>query len=327
MNRTRQKSYFSGMNGNYSTNQVAGISNLSNMAGNNYKESYNNTRNVLLGNPNYSNQNNTLHNNLNERIMREQLFDNKLLINSLFRDYSKHPEPFSFIVKLNGREAVIENIDVDIKGKIYRYPKYISGDTQVVLPQAFKNIKQVYINALIIPSRIEYETQDDGSYKPLDIQIAGVNKYVILKIKELQNYRNYTNNKNIGKESFVMSLDRTSGINNELWLPIYSSLSYFDSRLRNVNRLTVEVCDDKGNLLCTKLDGKNHDFNAEYRKILNDVIEIRKHHDEKEAEEMIECLIPRLDSLVEIVDCINPEIHLTFVTYEAQIDTNPNFNI
>jgi hypothetical protein len=315
------------MNGNYSTNSVSGISELSNMKFNNYNESYNNNRNVLLGPPNYNNPNNTLHNNLNDRIMREQLFDNKILINSLYRDYSKHPEPFSFMVKLNGKEAVIDNVDVEIKGIVYTYPKYISGDTHVVLPQTFKNIKQVYINALIIPSIIEYETQENGSYKTINKQIASVNKYIILKIKELQNYRNYTNNKNIGKESFVMTLDRTSGINNELWIPIYSSLSYFDSRLHNINRLTVEICDDKGNILCTKLDGKNHDFNAEYRKILNDIIHIRKHYKKKEADKMINCLIPKLDSLVQIIECINPEIHLTFVTYEPQIDTNPNFNI
>ena len=327
MNSSRQKSFFTGMNGSYSTNQVSGINNLTGITDNRYNEVYNNTRNVLLGNPNYNNSNNTLHNNLNDRIMREQLFDNKLLINSLFRDYSKHPEPFAFVVKLNGKEAVTENIEIDIDGNIYSYPKYISGDTQIVLPQTFKNIKQVYINALIIPSYIEYKTIEDGSYKNIDKQIAGVNKYVILKIKELQNYRNYTNNKNIGKESFIMSLDRTSGINNELWIPIYSSLSYFDSRLRNVSRLTIEICDDKGNLLCTKLDGKNHDFNAEYRKIINDVIEIRKYHEAKEAENMIKCLIPRLNSLTDIINCINPELHLTFVTYEPQIDTIPNFNI
>lgn len=327
MNRTRQKAYFTGANNNYSINDISSVNKLTNMEGNNYKEIYDESKTVLLGEPNYTNPNNTLHNNLNDIIMKEQIFDNKILINSLFRDYSKHPEPFYFTVKLNGIDAVIENVEVNINGNIYSYPKYISGDTQVILPYAFKNIKHIQLNALIIPSYIEYITQEDGSYKKNDKQIASTNKYVILKIKELSNYRNYTNNRNIGKESFTMTLDGTIGLNNEIWTPIYNSIGYFDSRLRNVDRLTIEICDHKGNKLYTKLDGKNHDFNAEYRKIINDIIEIRKYHEEKEANEMIQRLIPRLNSLMDIIDYINPELHLIFVTYEPQINTKPNFNI
>lgn len=327
MNRTHQKSYFTGMNGNYSTNQVSGITKLTNTQESDYNEVYNEQKSVLLGKPNYANPNNTLHNNLNETIMKEQLFYNKILINSEYRDYSKHPDPFSFIVKFNGTEAVIENVEININGNIYSYPKYISGDTQIVLPTNFKNIKNVQLNATVIPSYIEYTTQDDGSYKVNDIKTSAINKYVIVKIKELENYRNYTNNKNLGKESFVMVVDSLLGIDGEIWIPVYNSVGYFDSRLRNIDRLTIEICDYKGNKLCTKLDGKKHDFNAEYRKILNDIIAIRKYHEEKEAELMIQSLIPRLDSLVKITNYISPDVHLIFVSSEPQIDTLTNFNI
>lgn len=327
MNRTRQMAYFTGINRNHPIDAISGIGNVSNSEnGSDYNQTYRTSNNVLLGTPDYTNQNNILHNNVNERIMREQLFDNKILINSLFRDYSVHPDPFSFVVKLNGIEATLEYITIDINGKTYSYPKYISGDTQVVLPRAFKNIRSVLLNALIIPSYLEYETQEDGSYKINTNQVAETNKYIILKIKEISNNRNYTNNRNIGDESFVMALNKTFGITNQLWIPIYNTVGYFDSRLRNINRLTIDVCDDKGNKLCAKLDGKQHDFNAEYRKIINDVIEIRKHHDAKEADDMIQVFIPRLDSLVKILHCINPEVHMVFTTYEPQIDTAPNFN-
>lgn len=326
MNYIRQRSYMTGMNGNYTTDTVTGTSILAPTQGSNYKSAYE-KKNVLRSNPDYTNTNNILHNNVNNRIMREQIFTNKIFINSMFRDYTVHTEPFSFTVKLNGRDAVKENVEIKIGNKTYSYPKYMSGDTYVVLPHVFKNIKTVSVDALIIPSNIEYKTEEDGSYTITETQIAKRYKYVILKIKELHNYRNYTNNKNIGQESFIMTLDRTSGLNNQLWIPISNNVSYFDSRLRNLDRLTVNICDDRGNLLCTKLDGVKHDFYAEYRKIINDVIEIRSHYEIKEAENMIQCLIPRLDSLLDIIDCINPELHLSITTYEPQIDTIPNFNI
>lgn len=338
MNRSRQKAFLTGANGSYSTDPVKGSSELADTNGFNgsidsgYVGNYNNVYkggmngSVFLGLPDYSNPGDLLHNNVAERVLLEQVLDNKLFIDTSIRDFSKSPEPFRFIVKFNGTEAKTDDVYLNINGETFSYTKYISGDTDVVMDRIFKNIKFIAINTLILPNYIVYKTNEDGSYEKAGGKLAKTNyKYLILKIAELSNNRCFSNNKAFGKESFIMKMHDEVCHHNHRWIPTSkSNIVYPDSRLQVINRLTVEICDDRGVRLCPTLDGKNHDFFGEYRKLI-DKIEILQEENTKKSRHEIEELMPKLRSLKDITQHLAPELHMTFGILEPQVNTIPQY--
>lgn len=336
MNWSRQKSYLTGMTGT-GTDVINGTSELTDTnafnstidtTGKNYKNAHIGGMNgtIMLSRQQYVNPNNILHNNMPENILNTQTFDNKIFIDSVLKDFSKHPEPYKFIVKFNGIQPTTEKIIVSIDDHEFSYDKFLKGDTTLVIHKEFKNVKYVNINALILPTHVDYETCQDGSYRKIGEHIGKKNKYLIMKIEELNNGRSYSNMKNLGKDSFIMKLDDISGINNEFWIPIYGNVCYFDSRLETIDRLTVEICDERGRRLCTTLDGVNHDFFRDYRKTIDYAIILKKQNTPTSRKQLCD-MLNKLKSLDMIVNCIAPELHLTFNTIEPQIDTDYNFRI
>jgi hypothetical protein len=341
MNRSRQVAYMTGTHG---MDNVKGIDEMGESNGfNNGNKNYQNAPNVygqnynaslgqggmfgtvFMGNPDYVNPMNNLHNNIGDRVMLEQTFDNKIFIDTSFKDYSKHPEPFKFIVKFNATDPTTKRISVTVDNDLYDYSKYMDGETEIVFDRIFKNVKYVNVNAMILPNCIDYKTLENGSYVPCGKKLANATyKYLILKIDELKNGRCYSNNQSLGKEFFIMKKDDDASCNNQIWIPIYKNIGYFDSQLKFVDRLTVEICDDKGKRLCTTLDGNNYDFFADYRKTI-DMIKHLKNVNTQQSNLQIESLVPKLKSLKLITDYLAPELHLTFNTLEPQIDTKPMF--
>lgn len=327
MNRARQQAYLTGMNGSYSTD-VTGQSEFHNTNNSNtyssYADSYRGGINgsVVLGQPDYLNPKNLLHNNVGDRVLAEQVFENRVFIDSVFRDHSKYPDPFKFVVKFNGTDPRIENVYVEIDGETYSYPKYIDGDSTVVFDRIFKNIKAVIINTLFMPFCIEFKTNEDGSYDKAGMKLEKLYyKYIVLKINELCNGRSFSNNKLIGQESFIMRIDDEVCKNHHRWVPISSHISYPDSKLRLLDRLSIEVCTDKGERLCPKLDGNPHDFYAEYRTLIDKIKILQR----QKCYNEIEKLKPKLDSLKLITSFLSPELHLTFCTLDTQIQTLPQY--
>lgn len=324
MNRSRQAAFMTGLNG--AGTSFKGIDELCDSNGP-YRDAFQGGMygTVYMGNPDYMNPMNNLHNNIGDRVMLEQTFDNKIFIDTSFKDYSKHPEPFKFIVKFNGTDPTTKTISVNVNEESYCYSKYIEGESEIVFDRIFKNVKYVNVNAMILPNCVDYKTTNDGSYIPCGKKLANsAYKYLILKIDELKNGRCFSNNQSLGKEFFIMKKDDDASHNNQIWIPIHKNVGYFDSQLKFVDRLTVEICDDKGKRLCTTLDGKNYDFFADYRKII-DVIKHLRHLNTNQADEQINALVPKLKSLKIITDYLAPELHLTFNTLEPQIDTKPQF--
>lgn len=338
MNRSRQKAFLTGANGSYSTDPVRGSSELADTNGfngstdsgyvGNYQAAYKGGMNgsVFLGLPDYTNPGDLLHNNVAERVLLEQVLDNKLFIDTSIRDFSKSSEPFRFVIKFNGTEAKTEDVYVNVDGDTFSYPRYLGGDTDVVMDRVFKNIKIIAINTLILPNHIMYKSNDDGSYEKAGGKLAKTSyKYLILKVAELSNNRCFSNNKAFGKESFIMKMDDEVCHYNHRWVPISSSsIVYPDSRLMTLNRLTVEVCDDRGVRLCPSLDGKNHDFFAEYRRLI-DRIESLQEENSKRSRHEIEELLPKLRSLRDITQHLAPELHMTLGIIEPQVNTLPQY--
>lgn len=330
-NNSRQSAFLTGMNGSYSTDTVKGQSELSN-TNLGYVGNYNKTYmggidgSVALGKPDYSNPGTNFHNNIGDRVLTEQLYDNRLFIDSLLSDHSVHREPFKFTIKFNGREAKIEHVFISVDGNVFSYDKYLEGDTTVVMDRTFINVKLIKINSLILPSAIEYKTNSEtGAYEKTGRKLAkAAYKYLILKINELTNGRTFSNSRAFGKEAFIMKMDDEICFNNHRWIPISNNVSYPDAKLKSIDRFNVEICNDKGVLLFPTLDNKPHDFYADYRKTIDKVIRLRD-SGKPGNEAQIKKLLPKLESLREITSNLSPELHMTFTTYEPQINTLPQF--
>jgi hypothetical protein len=320
MNWTRQKQYLTGKNGQYKTDHIRGTGDFSNMdVGGNYEMAHAGGMDgsVLLGKPNFINPNNNLHNNIRENVLREQSFDNRIFIDSALRSIEYYPNPFKFDVKFDGILAKTEPVTFYYNGESYQYSHHVEGDTQIVITKGFKNVKYVNMNALIMPIFIDFLTQADGSYKP-SLKCLKRFRYLILKIKELKSTKKYSNNQLIDGDGFVLVQDDTFGDSNEYWIPIYNNVSYYDSNLQNINRLSFEIYDNKGNPLVPTLDGKPHDFVTEYKKLIDRLKTINP------KDSLIDQLLPKLNSLKCIVENIFPDVHMTFNVLDCMIDTVPN---
>lgn len=279
----------------------------------------------LMNQPNYSNQKNTLHNNIGSNVILEQTFDNKIFIDTKFKDHTKHNNPYKFIVKFNGIDPKIENIHTYINNIDYEYHKYINGDTTIVIDRNFKNVSSVTIDTLFLPPIIDFVTDENGSYKSIPSKMLQKRyKYLILKIHELQNDKTFSNNKSFGRESFVMKIDDDSCCDHHRWIPISKHICYPASKLNVINTMTIEICDNYGNIIVPTLDGKPYDFFAEYKKLIDKVIYLRNNTSIENSNQIL-LLEPKLKSLKDIILCLYPEIHLTISTLEPQINTIPQF--
>ena len=332
MNWSKQKSYLTGVQGSYPTDNIRGTNELfdqNGSIGGNYQTAFSGGMNgtMLINKPDYSNPNNILHNNIGERVILEQVLDNKIFIDSCFRDHVKHPDPFKFTVKFNGIEPKKEVVTVTIEGNKYSYCNYTNGDTDIVFDRTFKNIRNVTINALILPFSINFVKKDDGSYEPSGYKLAKyAYKYIVLKINELRNGRCFSNNPTLGRESFIMKMDTDICLNNQIWIPIHNNVSYFESNLKTVERLNIEICNHNGERLVPVLNGHPHDFFQDYRRTIDEVIMLQEHEHNHENDEKIKSLMPKLNSLKIITESISPELHLTFNIVEPQLDTKTQFS-
>ncbi|AYV77530.1 MAG: hypothetical protein Dasosvirus5_9 [Dasosvirus sp.] len=344
MNWSKQPSYLTGMMGSIATDTVSGTSELSdtngfqnprgtNLNNHDYGRAHVGGMNgtTILGKPNYINPHNTLYNNIGEIVLREQIFDIVVFINTNKKNHRICPDPFVFQVKFDGIKPKTEMICADINispecSEEFAYCQYTKGDAQIVVPAKLINIRSVIVKALILPMHIDYKTNEDGSYSKCGQGLAKKYKYLILKIQGLETEYNYSNVDLLEKNTFIMKVDADMGVNNEFWIPLYNTVSFFESMLQNVNRIGVEIFDENGKLLCPTLDGKKHDFHAEYRKMIDGINALKKECNPKDVKEKIKKFLPKMLSLREITNCINPDLHLLFVAYKPQINTNIKFD-
>lgn len=272
--------------------------------------------NVLLDSPDYKNQKNTIHNNIGMNVLEKQIFKNVLFIDSEFRDYSIYKNPFNFIVKFNGREPHITNVHAIVDNNIYTYTKYCNGDNCVLIDRVFKNIVAITIDTLFMPTSVDYKLVD-GDYVPNDEQLNKFYcKYIVLKINEIANEKHFTNNKKLGSNSFVMIYDDINGRYGG-WVPVVDTITYPVSNLKVIDKLTIEICDERGDPFYMTLDGKSYDFYAEYCLLIDKA--------KNTPGSITDADKIRLKTLKNITQYMSPELHITFSILEPQINTQPLF--
>lgn len=275
---------------------------------------------VILSAPNYENRKNTIHDNIGKEILKTRLSNNTIFIDTELRNIEYYPEPFKFDVKFGGTAQRTDQVSVNVRGEMFTYTRYIDGDTQIVIPRDFKNVNSISINAVIVPKCIHMIGKEDGSFEPAECKNINNYKYLILRIKELKTFRKYSNNPLINDNSIILTNDSTWGNGNEYWVPLDTTIQSYSSQLLNVNRLSFELFDNRGNPLKYTLDDEPFNPVSEYKRTIDQAIQLGVHRKSTEH------LSPYLKSLKILLEYAYPEVHMNIETVEAELDTMPNFS-
>ena len=353
MNRATRKEYLTGRPGFYETDPVKGVTPaqqvgkqemrgmpmMQNMQMHDHAnfgktdESFRGgmTGEQLAAQPNYQNPGYNIHNNIASNVLFEQNMDNKVFIDTEYRDTSftdSKNQPFKFTVRFKNSEQMPypEIVTLNYNGESYEYPVYYKGGREIVFPFVYHNVNYVVVDNLIMPNHIEYQTRDDGSIKKVPGRsIVRTERYLVLKVEQLSNQNKVSNNPKIDDRCIIMKNDDNSGVNNEFYIPIHDQYTAYQSQLPTIDRLDVEICDHKGNPLFPTLDGEIVNFHALYIKSIEELrAELNKKPDCRDQAK-IDRLELRLISLRHIVDTIDPELHITINNVNPQINTHRKY--
>ena len=346
MNIATRKEYNTGRSGEYGTDDITGVNYSLNSNMYDYSqygkvnESFlgGMTGEQLLGYPNYCNPMNNIHNNIGPDVLIEQNMNNKIFIDAEYRDTSyvdSYNQPFKFTVRFRVNETTPypDFVSFEYNDIGYTYPVYKNGARDIIFPYVYHNINFIMIDNLIMPSYLEYQSFDDGSIRHVSGRnLSKTEKYLVLKIEQLNNHLKISNNPKIGDNCFIMKHDLLAGINHGFYVPIHDVVTSYESQLSSLDRLDIEICDHKGNILWPTLDGKRVNFHKLYIDTieeLRDAVEHEKKNKKNDCEHKNKKKIDKLElralSLRHIVDNIDPEIHMTVNNVNQQINTRHNY--
>lgn len=228
----------------------------------NFKKAYQEHDNIIEK-IDYTNKNNTLHNNINDTILDEHIVEYRVNIDSLDRDIKTYPDPFSFTVKFNPLSSGTLRTEVIEKGKMTTINEYFHGAPGPHINKEFRNVKYIKLDTIVLPQATKFKEKDghiiiDHDYSLMD------DRFIVLVIKELDDStgtRIYsTSDDGIRYDSDdkvvnppqpfgLIFPDKHLGRKFYLGTPYYSSRVYNSSQLGNIKQLTIQFYDSCGKLL------------------------------------------------------------------------------
>ena len=232
---------------------------------------------VLQQKTDFSYKNNTLVDNLNDNLLKENVNEYRLNIDSYDRDFILYPDPFSFSLTLAPLASNSKNISKEKSNDIISlYSKnsnyfideqtFINNTNKGAITKDFKNVKFVRLDALLMPRyntfKINPDWDKDGT---MDRFIVDENpdeslfndRYVQLRIKELKENNNYSTNA-LTDNSFIVIPDKQWGNIYYKGLPYYAVKLYQDSSLGNLNKLSFDLFTSFGEQI--KINTQNIDY-------------------------------------------------------------------
>ena len=243
---------------------------------------------VLIEQTNYANPNTTIHNNLHNNLLSEHIVEYYLNIDSDDRKVDVYPDPFNYTVSLNPVGRSSERKHKSKKGSL-EFDKIEFDETPApFIIRSFKNVKYVKLDRVILSRNnvIKFVINQIITIDPASNQNVTVvsdidkkvhnhndqdnccnlchcedcqcitsnkNKFIILKVKELETYHIYSTNTITSDNSFILYVDKTLGTSNNMWFATYNSCIYPDSLLGNLDRLTIEFYDKNGHPLTPQI--------------------------------------------------------------------------
>ena len=291
---------------------------ISNNMFTNFNDGY--QSNPIIEKTNFKNSGHTIHNNLRDNLLIENIVDYYINIDSDDRKFETYPDPFNYVVTFNsvGRS----------KYKFKNESTELNETPGPVINRTFKNIKYIKLDHVILSRHninkytLEQNILVDTDNKNLTVQniclnkhchkdcnnncylcrsksncsnfcdcnckncskfnkcnkcfqtsdnkndicighndnchtcenmmckciINDKNKFLILKVKELVNNKMLSTNPATDK-SYILHIDRTLGNFHNVWITRNGTSTYQNSTLENLNRLSIEFCNNKGDRL------------------------------------------------------------------------------
>lgn len=238
----------------------------------------------LIDKTDFRNKHNTLHNNLNPTLLQEGITEYTIFIDSDNRNLDTYPDPFNYVVSF---KALGKSVDRHYRRNKQDFDNTAYDETPApVIIRDFKNVKYVnlhgvilskfYIKKFMLDQTIEIK-QDNASIniKSTEFEKMGNsipnnhnnnkchvcnhhccacgihdrNKFLILRVKELETLHLFSTNTYSSDNSFILLVDKTIGSAHNTWLPIPKSCVFPDNQLNNIKRLTIEFYDSEGRKL------------------------------------------------------------------------------
>jgi hypothetical protein len=199
----------------------------------------------------FSNMNNVIHNNMGDNLLAEHIVEYRINIDSYDRDINVYPDPFQFNVVFGGasKNSIKKYVLADPSNRgLGRIPQKVqmSAVPQPYINRSFENIKYIRLENIILPkfTNILKDVSND-TYSVDTTTPIHHNRFNIMVVKELDSPNNLGTNY-ISESGFVLINDKHIGENYFSCLPFYTTRTYTDALLGNINKLSISFYDSFG---------------------------------------------------------------------------------
>jgi len=231
-------------------NQYKGVSStqmsMINTGQNNLSQAYNPNVNIIQS-QNYENSHQVIHNNMESNLLNENYIDYTIHVDSTDRNITVFPSPYNFVLNFGG-SGPSRNKFYNSSGTLQKVD--FNGAPDPIIDRKFRNVKTVILDKIFFPKYIGFErlgTPPNYDYSG-NHTLASRYRYVIVRIKELDNNRMYSTNNYVRDDSFVMYNDKTLGeADVGIWIASPYKRTYLKSALKNIDKFTIEIVDPQGN--------------------------------------------------------------------------------
>lgn len=210
------------------------------------------------------NKRDTIHDNIGSVVLNEEVVEYQLYIDSRDRDMDVYTNAYKFNVAFGGIGASTETKVVrskNAKGEVVENIErmYFKGTPKPIIPRDLSNIKYFKISKVILPRTLTLISDPSFGYSlSSDSQFnLTENRFIILKIKELSSSKIMSTNNIIGNDSVILYREKILSEFNSMWLPFNEVVLYRNSELQNLSKLSIELYNDKGELLVLKDENDN----------------------------------------------------------------------
>jgi hypothetical protein len=221
---------------------------------------------VLIPKNMFANPHTTLHDNLGDRLLSEQIETYTVMIDGFHRDHTSKKNPFDIQAELGGSGDTIGHTyewEYDTSSVHKNRHKWIkkkvevtySGTSAATLGRKLNRIKFVRLTGMIVPSYNKFTYDfDEKKFKYVtdeeDYNLSSALRYIVAKVSELSDERKFATGNFLSNDSYIMRIDKVMGANHCLWIPINRNIvSYKNSSLSTMNKLSIKLYDDDETLI------------------------------------------------------------------------------
>jgi len=223
--------------------------------------------NPLIDRFDYTNPNKLLHNNVDVNVLNEAVVEYRIHIDSLDRNLKKYPNPFQFSVRFNPLSDGIVSTEYFKNGKLCFTNDYFTGTPGPSISKQFKNVKYVRLESIILPQYSNYKyCPKEQKYVPDEDSFLLNQRFIQLVIDEFVDddrlvYLTSENGKRYDiidhkikqiqpvRPFGIILPDTIIGRNFYAGSVFNANKIYRNSKLGNINRLSIKICDSSGNIL------------------------------------------------------------------------------